>query len=185
MYIYSIFLILPLLFYFSGIKNQDKTRTKMEKMMLTMGASMLVGLTFGLFIGAIYHGAYFNSFIISLIVTTIVGFLIGLPHGKITVIEGVFSGGMAGIMGAMTAEMLSVPEIRTIMLLLILLMSLGGFWCMHFWKNGFLYNKTYKVFIFHIATILYLLFITYLFIMYPPFQQGNEAPHVHTSLLNN
>ncbi|WP_218244266.1 hypothetical protein, partial [Pseudomonas sp. 2995-3] len=61
---------------------------------------------------------------------------IGLPHGSLSTVEGVFTGAMAGLMGALTAEMLSIAEVKIILLLFFMLSGLGGFWSIHFWNIG-------------------------------------------------
>ncbi|MCD8509157.1 MAG: hypothetical protein LRY73_04230 [Bacillus sp. (in: Bacteria)] len=182
MIIYSFFFIFPMILYFAGMIKKTKTRTKMEKMMLAMGASMLVGFTIGIYFGGTFHGAFFASLVISLIVTSIIGLLIGLPHGQLGMIEGLFTGSMAGLMGAMTAEMLAIAEVRILLLLLFLLMGLGAFWSFYFWnkKDRNHENKLAAVIV-HVTTFLYLSAVTFIFIYMPPFQGKKGAPgHDHT-----
>ncbi|MFA9556621.1 hypothetical protein ACERII_04835 [Evansella sp. AB-rgal1] len=180
---YSLLFIIPLLLYYIGMKNSNKDRTKMEKMMLAMGGSMLVGFTLGLFIGGIFHGSFLTSLILSVILSTVVGIYIGIPHGNIEIVEGLFTGGMAGLMGAMTAEMLSIPELRIVLLLFFLLIGLGAFWSLHFWRKGYLYDKTSKVIFFHFITMCYLLGVTVLFIWHPPFIDANMQHHDHSAVV--
>ncbi|MDQ0256106.1 hypothetical protein J2S74_003505 [Evansella vedderi] len=182
MLIYSFLFIFPLLLYFIGMTRKAKNRTKMEKMMLAMGGSMLVGFTIGIYFGGLLHGAFFSSLLISIIVTSVIGILIGLPHGNLATIEGLFTGGMAGLMGAMTAEMLSIPEVRILLLLLLLLMGLGAFWSLHFWKKGESVVRKSLTFLVHFSTMCYLLLVTFIFIWMPPFEdkRGIHGEHDHT-----
>ncbi|ADU28602.1 hypothetical protein [Evansella cellulosilytica] len=180
MLIYSLLFLFPITLYFIAMAHKQANRTNMEKMMLTMGGAMIIGFTIGIFFGGLFYGDFFLSLMISLITTCLIGFVIGMPHGKLPIIEGVFTGGMAGAMGAMTAEMLNIPEVRILLLLLFLLSSLGGFWCFHFWTKNKQFEKKIQRFFLHFFTMIYLIIVTVIFVMYPPFEgSDNDQNHDH------
>lgn len=188
MFLYTILFLIPIILYYLGVFRKGKDRTKMEKMMLAMGASMLVGFSIGVYFGGLFHGTFFSSLLISVIVTSVIGIIIGVPHGKLCTIEGLFTGGMAGLMGAMTAEMLSIPEVRIILLLLLLLMGLGAFWSLYFWKNTGENVKKWTAYLLHFTTMCYLLCVTYIFIWVPPFDDKSDFPghgHALSTILIN
>ncbi|MBU9714610.1 hypothetical protein [Evansella tamaricis] len=172
MLFYSVFIVIPLCLYYLAVKGSGKERSGMEKMMLTMGSSMILGITAGVFLGGLYQGQFFASVILSVLAAVLLGFILGWPHGTLGIIEGIFTGGMAGLMGAMTAEMLPIPEVRILLLFLLLLSGLAGFWSIHYWKRRDSTAK-WKLTILHILTLLYLVLITFLFIWYPPYQGNN------------
>ncbi|WP_088036228.1 hypothetical protein [Evansella clarkii] len=181
MFVYISLLIIPLIFYFAGVRNGQSGRSKMEKMMLTMGGAMLLGFTSGIYIAGI-ASSFFTAVVFSIFLTAIAGILLGLPHGGAAVAEGMFTGAMAGLMGAMTADMLSLPEKRVLLLLFLLLASLGGFWVLKYWKIRSEFSNKSKTIIFNIFTFCYLLFVAYIFIIHPPFTEEeplHEADH-HT-----
>ncbi|MBU9723771.1 MULTISPECIES: hypothetical protein [Bacillaceae] len=176
MLLYTGFIIIPLLLYHIGVQGKSE-RTRMEKMMLAMGASMLICFTVGIYVGGLFQGVFFSSIVLSIFISVFFGLFIGIPHGPLATVEGVFTGAMAGLMGAMTAEMLSIAEIRIILLFFLLLSGLGGFWSIHFWKNNEKSGKKKWIFL-HILTLLYLICIAVLFVWYPPFQgQENIGGH--------
>ncbi|SDZ12465.1 hypothetical protein SAMN05421736_106168 [Evansella caseinilytica] len=180
MLIYSILFLFPLCLYYFSMKRKQISRTKMEKMTLAMGGSMLVGMTIGLFIGGLFHGSFFSSLLLSVFATAVVGLIIGKPHGIIESVEGLFTGGMAGLMGTMTAEMLSIPELRILLLLFFLLMGLGAFWSLQFWRKS-PEKQPFKSVLIHGMTMIYLLFTTCLFIWIPPFEE-QPSQHEHYSV---
>ncbi|UTR08694.1 hypothetical protein MM300_12065 [Evansella sp. LMS18] len=182
MFVYISFLIIPLFFYFAGIRNGQPGRSKMDKMMLTMGGSMLLGFSSGIYIAG-SASSFFAAVVFSIFLTAIAGILLGAPHGGAAVAEGMFTGAMAGLMGAMTADMLSLPEKRVLLLLFLLLTSLGGLWVLKYWKIGVEFSSTKsKAMIFNFFTFIYLLFVAYIFIIHPPFteEEPNHETDHHT-----
>ncbi len=76
-----------------------------------MALAMLYGLTTGIYAGGLFHGLFFYSLAVALASGVILGVVLGWPLHRMAMVEGGFSGGMAGMMGAMTAEMLTIREV--------------------------------------------------------------------------
>ncbi|WP_096186776.1 hypothetical protein [Evansella halocellulosilytica] len=184
MKVYIMLFLVPLVLYIYAVRRSGNTRTKMEKMMISMGGSMLFGFTIGLYVGGVFHGNFFITVTVATIVSVFAGMVIGAPQGSLGLIEGIFSGAMAGLMGAMTAEMLLPQEIRILLLFFLLLTSFSSWWVVYFWDKNHEMTKA-KIIFSNAVTVLYLMSVTLIFITYPPFHESpSKSPQYEHHMKN-
>ncbi|TMW70158.1 hypothetical protein [Alteribacter natronophilus] len=119
--------VISVFFIMTAIKT-EKAVTQMEKMMTVMALSMLAGLTAGVTAGGLHHGEFASSLLYGISAGTLTGTAAGLPFKGLAVTEGAFTGGMAGMMGAMTAEMLSRGAASAAILVSLLLTGAAFLW---------------------------------------------------------
>jgi hypothetical protein len=111
----------------------------MTGMMMTMSLGMVFGLAAGSFVGLALHGELLLSTLIGMLASSIIGFICGLYHHHLAGVEGLFSGLMAGMMGAMVTEMLSIAEAAVFLFICIMLLTCTIMFCirhilLHTWS---------------------------------------------------
>ncbi len=101
----------------------------MEQMMITMALSMVFGLAIGVFTGVVHHGNLLLSTLLSMGIAGIVGGSLGLRLHPLAGVEGFFTAVMAGMMGAMIVEMLTVQEGNILLLISLFLLTGTTMFC--------------------------------------------------------
>ncbi|WP_026688756.1 hypothetical protein [Alteribacter aurantiacus] len=185
-----LFLLVPLgLFVYSHWKYGDAL-SLMEQMMNVMAIAMLVGVATGFYFGGLFHGTFTHSLVASVVVAAILGMILGFPFKGLPVIEGLFSGAMAGMMGAMTAEMLPLSFVSTTVVLLLMVSVTAILWtaqrtirehALSQNKTSHAYNYTWLVF-----SLVYLGFSFMVMITAPVYvEPGGHQPPVESHHQNH
>ncbi|RNA66319.1 hypothetical protein [Alteribacter keqinensis] len=184
-----VLLIVPLgLFLYFSVKRGNGL-TLMEKMMNVMAGAMLTGMVVGFYFGGIFHGTFTHSLTASVASGAIAGAVIGLPYKGLPVVEGLVSGSMAGMMGAMTAEMLPISFVSSAVVILVLATVAAFLWMSQRTIDGdavirketsHAYSSTWLVF-----TLVYVGFSFFLMAAEPPFNvetpaEPHQQNHMHT-----
>ncbi|SDJ15423.1 hypothetical protein [Natribacillus halophilus] len=102
----------------------------MVNMTMTMALAMAFGLSLGFFFGIVFHGHLLYSTLGSITFAGITGFILGIRLHVLASIEGLFSDLMAGRMGAMIVEMLTISEGAVLLLISLLLLIGTTMFCM-------------------------------------------------------
>ncbi|OOR54730.1 hypothetical protein BGP34_26625 [Bacillus mycoides] len=91
--------------------------TLMEYMVFIMSFSMCIGF----YLGILFKGELLYSTLLAILISSCIGFLVGLRFHLFTALEGMFSGLMASMMGAMITEMLNAQQAHSILFISLLL----------------------------------------------------------------
>lgn len=95
--------------------------TLMEYMVFIMSFSMCISLSIGFYLGILFKGELLYSTLLAISISGCIGFLVGLRFHLYTALEGMFSGLMASMMGAMITEMLNAQQAHSILFISLLL----------------------------------------------------------------
>ena len=98
-----------------------RNRTLIEYMVFIMSFSMSLGLSIGFYLGILFKGELLYSTFLAILISGCIGFLVGLRFHLYTALEGMFSGLMASMMGAMITEMLNAQQAHSILFISLLL----------------------------------------------------------------
>ncbi|GGE57075.1 hypothetical protein [Priestia taiwanensis] len=151
--------------------------TLMEQMVFIMAFSMSIGLSIGFYVGVLLKGDLLYSALLAIAGSGLIGFLIGICFHLYTGLEGLFSGIMAGMMGAMTAEMLTNQQAHSILLISLLLTIVIATSCI----IQFL-SHTFSTFIerrFFLLLSISMLIVVGVFFMFPENHIAEVPPSHH------
>lgn len=97
-----------------------RSGTLMEYMVFIMSFSMSIGLSIGFYLGILFKGELLYFTLLAILISGCIGFLVGLRFHLYTALEGMFSGVMASMMGAMITEMLNAQQAHSILFISLL-----------------------------------------------------------------
>lgn len=149
--------------------------TLMEYMVFIMSFSMSLGLSIGFYLGILFKGELLYSTLLAISISGCIGFLVGLRFHLYTALEGMFSGFMASMMGAMITEMLNAQQAHSILFISLLLTITITMSCMIQ-----LLSETFSTFIhrrFLLLLSISVVIIVSVFITFPDYTPSTSLEH--------
>ncbi|UNP78010.1 hypothetical protein MN033_07430 [Bacillus nitratireducens] len=156
--------------------------TLMEYMVFIMSFSMSIGLSIGFYLGILWKGELLYSTLLAILISGFIGFLVGLRFHLYTALEGMFSGLMASIMGAMITEMLNAQQAHSILFISLLLTITITMLCMIH-----LLSETFSTFIhrrFLLLLSISVVIVLTVFVTFPdhtPPSSSEHDQHMHNA----
>lgn len=172
--------IISMLFIIFFIRVYRGNSSHVHHMVMTMSLSMTFGFTLGIIIGIQFQGYFFFSTLSSIIFTGLIGAFIGYFFSPLASVEGIFNGAMAGMMGTMIAEMLTITYGQKLLFVSFLFIILSITFCLRCFIITYNSRDKRMFSLLYVCTCLWILLV---FLTFLPLElkDKNPSPLNHVS----